>query len=113
VPGLNDRAFLFLPEGSDAPRSEKAPRNHDAEATGHDRYQAGGATTLEHFPAKWRPLCVVKMRQNKVLELLSDSMETESALGRRFLPRLRYVGIAADWLLVHPVSTDRIEIIEA
>jgi hypothetical protein len=27
----------------------------------------GGRRALEHFPAKWQPLCVVKMRQNKDL----------------------------------------------
>jgi hypothetical protein len=35
---------------------------------------------LEHFRAKWMPVRVKKMRQNKDLELLSDSAETESAL---------------------------------
>jgi hypothetical protein len=35
---------------------------------------------LEHFPAKWMPVCVEKMRQNKELELSSASMEVEKAL---------------------------------
>ena len=35
---------------------------------------------LEHFPAKWTPVCVEKMRQNKELEPRSDSIGTEKAL---------------------------------
>jgi uncharacterized protein YecT (DUF1311 family) len=38
---------------------------------------------LEHFRAKWIPVRVKKMRQNKHLEPLSDSAETESALSQR------------------------------
>jgi hypothetical protein len=37
---------------------------------------------LEHFPAKWMPVCVEKMRQNKEPELSSASMEVEKALRR-------------------------------
>jgi len=35
---------------------------------------------LEHFRAKWLPVRVKKMRQNKNLELGSDSIRTEKAL---------------------------------
>jgi proline dehydrogenase len=35
---------------------------------------------LEHFPAKWSPLCVAKMRPNKDLEPRSDAIRTEKAL---------------------------------
>jgi hypothetical protein len=36
---------------------------------------------LERFPAKWIPVRVKKTRQNKRLELRSDSIGTEKALG--------------------------------
>ena len=35
---------------------------------------------LEHFPAKWTPVCVAKMRPNKEIEPRSDSIGTEKAL---------------------------------
>jgi hypothetical protein len=35
---------------------------------------------LEHFPAKWTPVRVKKMRQNKGLEIFSDSIRSEKAL---------------------------------
>ena len=35
---------------------------------------------LEHFPAKWMPVRVAKMRQNKDLEPRSDSIGVEKAL---------------------------------
>jgi hypothetical protein len=40
------------------------------------------AFLLEHFRAKWLPVRVKKMRQNKTLELGSDSIRTEKALDR-------------------------------
>jgi hypothetical protein len=42
--------------------------------------QGAIAWALEHFPAKWMPVCVEKMRQNKEPELSSASMEVEKAL---------------------------------
>jgi hypothetical protein len=36
--------------------------------------------SLDHFPAKWIPVCVAKMRSNKELELSSASIEVEKAL---------------------------------
>jgi NAD(P)H-flavin reductase len=36
---------------------------------------------LEHFPAKWMPVCVAKMRPDKEIEPRSDSIGTEKALG--------------------------------
>jgi drug/metabolite transporter (DMT)-like permease len=36
---------------------------------------------LEHFPVKWTPVYVAKMRPNKVIEPRSDSIGTEKALG--------------------------------
>ena len=38
------------------------------------------ASWLEHFPAKWIPVRVAKMRPNKGLEPRSDSIGTEKAL---------------------------------
>jgi hypothetical protein len=38
---------------------------------------------LEHFRAKWAPVRVKKMRQNKSIEPRSDSIGTEKALARR------------------------------
>jgi hypothetical protein len=50
----------------------------------HERFGPGHYArfeiALEHFPAKWRPLRVAKMRQYKEIEPLSDSTETEIAL---------------------------------
>jgi hypothetical protein len=40
------------------------------------------AELSEHFQAKWSPVRVKKMRQNKTSELFSGSVETENALGR-------------------------------
>src|ERR1700721_936392 len=39
-----------------------------------------GSFHLERFRAKWIPVCVKKTRQNKNLELGSDSIGTEKAL---------------------------------
>jgi hypothetical protein len=36
---------------------------------------------LEHFPAKWMPVRVAKMRQNNEIEPRSDSIGAEKALG--------------------------------
>jgi hypothetical protein len=36
---------------------------------------------LEHFPVKWTPVYVAKMRPNKEIEPRSDSIGTEKALG--------------------------------
>jgi TetR/AcrR family transcriptional regulator len=41
------------------------------------------APSQEHFQAKWTPVRVKKMRQNKKLELSSDSIGTEKASARR------------------------------
>ena len=38
------------------------------------------ALRLEHFRAKWKPVCVKKMRQNKNLERRFDSIKTGNAL---------------------------------
>jgi YD repeat-containing protein len=37
---------------------------------------------LEHFPAKWTPLCVAKMRPNKESEPHSDAIRMEKALAK-------------------------------
>jgi uncharacterized protein YbaR (Trm112 family) len=47
---------------------------------------------LERFPAKWIPVRVKKTRQNKRLELRSDSIGTEKALG---LPESRRTTMSA------------------
>jgi glycogen(starch) synthase len=44
--------------------------------------------SLEHFPAKWTPVRVKKMRQNKGLESFSDSIRSEKALGLTPLPKI-------------------------
>ena len=41
----------------------------------------GGRAMLEHFPAKWIPVCVAKMRPSIDLEPRSDSIGTEKARG--------------------------------
>jgi predicted N-acetyltransferase YhbS len=41
---------------------------------------AWDSALLEHFPAKWKPVCVEKMRPNKELEPHFDSIEMEKAL---------------------------------
>ncbi|CAH1662678.1 hypothetical protein CHELA40_12278 [Chelatococcus asaccharovorans] len=40
------------------------------------------AGSLEHFRAKWTPVRVKKMRQNKDMEYFRDSEKRENALGR-------------------------------
>jgi hypothetical protein len=40
------------------------------------------ARALEHFPAKWSPLCVAEMQPNKDLERRSDAIGSENALGK-------------------------------
>ena len=56
------------------------------------------ARRLEHFPVKWTPVCVAKMRPNKEIEPRSDSIGTEKALvdemrpSRRAMIRLRTAG---------------------
>ena len=52
-----------------------------ARARMHERSECVSA--LEHFPAKWTPVCVAKMRQNKELEPRSDSIGAEKALVHR------------------------------
>ncbi len=44
-------------------------------------HEAAVRGDLEHFPAKWMPVCVEKMRPNKELEPRSDLIRTEKALG--------------------------------
>ena len=43
-------------------------------------YVAEIGCELEHFPAKWMPVCVEKMRPNKELEPRSDSLGMAKAL---------------------------------
>ncbi|HTV33522.1 MAG TPA: NAD-dependent epimerase/dehydratase family protein [Methylocella sp.] len=60
-------------------------------AAGHETHTT--VRDLEHFPAKWAPVSLSlamfrnsdiaeKMRQNKMLEAFSDSIESENALTR-------------------------------
>jgi hypothetical protein len=48
----------------------------------HDGDSTQSHHALERFPAKWIPVRVKKTRQNKRLELRSDSIGTEKALER-------------------------------
>jgi hypothetical protein len=45
------------------------------------------AVLLEHFQAKWMPVRVKKMRQNKNIESCSDSIGTDKAVARISLGR--------------------------
>jgi hypothetical protein len=49
---------------------------------------------LEHFQAKWKPVRVKKMRQNKNLEPRSDKIGTEKALSAVLL--LAFTGFASE-----------------
>jgi beta-lactamase family protein len=56
-------------------------------------HRTTSAFCLERFPAKWIPVRVKKTRQNKEIEPRFDSIETEKALRRRILLRIRGVGV--------------------
>jgi hypothetical protein len=54
---------------------------------------------LEHFQAKWIPVRVKKMRYNNVLEVLSDSAESENAPESAFWLSLQVNGKTPSQLL--------------
>jgi tripartite-type tricarboxylate transporter receptor subunit TctC len=51
--------------------------------------------SIEHFRAKWTPVRVKKMRQNKNPELGSDLIRTEKALARAHLAALAFCVVAS------------------
>jgi poly(3-hydroxybutyrate) depolymerase len=72
--------------------------------------QGGGSderVVLERFPAKWIPVRVKKTRQNKKLELRSDSIGTEKALSDRLpVPTIVFHGDRDT--TVHPNNGDQV-----
>ncbi len=60
-------------------RSEP-PTARTIEQISSPRLAGAEGPSLEHFPAKWMPVCARKMRPNKGLEPRSDSIGTEKAL---------------------------------
>ena len=72
--------------------------------------QAYAPRSLVHFPVKWMPVCVAKMRPGKELEPHSDSIGTEKALAhtaggtwrRLHLPVLGIIALAAGLMAIPP-----------
>jgi hypothetical protein len=59
----------------------------------HRGWTSARRVSLEHFPVKWTPVCVAKMRPNKEIEPRSDSIGTEKALGPDLQRWANFIGV--------------------
>jgi hypothetical protein len=98
-----DQTFRTVRVG---PRTEVARHGSLLE---HDVIRWNRHHALERFPAKWIPVRVKKTRQNKRLELRSDSIGTEKALALCLSMISAQTRSAFVRLKGKPVSTHRVK----
>ena len=81
-------------------------------ARGRARERSECVSALEHFPVKWMPVYVAKMRRNKEIEPRSDSIGTEKALDARDGPDAELAAAARGYARSFAMASNFVDVVD-